>query len=60
MDISVRIKPEWEIMPKRWIIERSLAWINNSSRLSKDYKIFVCFAQAVCTIAVFHTLLKRF
>ena len=58
--ISVRIKPEWEIMPKRWIIERSLVWINNSRHLSKDYEISVRSAQAVCTIAAFRTLLKRF
>lgn len=47
VDISVRIKPEWEVLPKRWIVERSLAWINNSRRLSKDYEISVCSAQAV-------------
>ena len=60
VDISARIKPEWEVLPKRWIIERSLAWINNSRRLSKDHEISVCSAQAVCTIAAFRTLLKRF
>ena len=26
VDISARIKPEWEVLPKRWIVERSLAW----------------------------------
>ena len=25
VDISARIKPEWEVLPKRWIVERSLA-----------------------------------
>ena len=59
-DISVRIKPEWEVLPKRWIVERSLAWLNNSRRLSKDYEISVRSAQAVCVIAAFRTLLKRF
>ena len=39
VDISVRIKPEWEVLPKRWIVERSLTWLNNSRRLSKDYEI---------------------
>ena len=43
VDISARIKPVWEVLPKRWIVERSLAWINNSRRLSKDYEISVCF-----------------
>ena len=41
---------------KRWIVECSLAWINNSRRLSKDYEISVCSAQTVCTIAAFRTL----
>ncbi len=60
VDISVRIKPEWEILPKRWIVERSLAWFNNSRRLSKDYETSTRSAQAMCIISVFHTLLKRF
>ena len=60
VDISARIKPEWEILPKRWIIERSLAWLNNSRRLSKDYEISVRSAQAICLIAASRTLLKRF
>ena len=60
VDISVRIKPEWEVLPKRWIVERSLAWLNHSRRLSKDYEFSVRSARAVCMIAAFHTLLKRF
>lgn len=56
VDISVRIKPQWEVLPKRWIVER----LNNSRRLSKDYEISVHSARAVCVIAAFHTLLKRF
>ena len=43
VDVSARIKPVWEVLPKRWIGERSLVWINNSRRLSKDYEISVCF-----------------
>lgn len=60
VDISVRIKPEREVLPKRWIVERSPAWTNNSRRLSKDYEISIRSAQAVCLIAAFRTLLKRF
>ena len=60
VDILARIKPVWEVLPKRRIVERSLAWINNSRRLSKDYEIAVYSAQALCTIAASLTLLKRF
>ena len=59
VDISARIKPEWEVLPKRWIVERSLAWLNNSRRLSKDYERSVRSTQAICTIAACRTLLKR-
>ncbi len=60
VDISARIKPEWEVLPKRWIVERSLAWFNNSRRLSKDYEISIRSAQTMRVISAFHTLLKRF
>ena len=36
IDISARIKPQWEVLPKRWIVERSLACLNNYHRLSKE------------------------
>jgi transposase len=27
----------FQILPKRWIVERTFAWLNWSRRLSKDY-----------------------
>ena len=60
VDIVARTETGWQVLPKRWIVERSLAWINNSRRLSKDYEVSVRSAQAVCIIAAFSTLLKRF
>ena len=42
VDISARIKPVWEVLPKRWIGKRSLVWINNSRRLSKDLFRAIC------------------
>ena len=60
VDISARIKPEWTILPKRWIVERTLAWINYSRRLSKGYEITVESAQAMCMIAALRTFIARF
>jgi len=28
----------WKILPKRWNVERTFAWLNNFRRLSKDYE----------------------
>ena len=60
VDISARIKPEWTILPKGWIVERTRARINYSRRLSKDYEITVESAQAMCMIAALRTLIARF
>jgi transposase len=29
----------FKVLPKRWIVERTFAWLNWSRRLSKDYEI---------------------
>jgi len=59
VDISARIKPEWEILPKRWVVERTFAWMNNSRRLSKDYEYTTESEEAFVMISHLHTLLRR-
>ena len=60
VDISERIKPTWEILPKRWRVERTFAWLNGWRRLSKDYEITTASAESFTYIAHFNTLLRRF
>ncbi len=61
VEISERIKPEgWQILPKRWRVERTFAWMNNSRRLSKDYEITTKSAENMSIISHVATLLKRF
>ena len=60
VDISKRIKPGFEILPKRWIVERTFAWMGNSRRLAKDVEITVDSAENMAIISNMHTLLKRF
>ena len=60
VDISKQIKPKtWQILPKRWRVERSFAWLNSSRRLSKDYEIRTHSEEAMVKISHTHTLLKR-
>ena len=60
VDISERIKPhQWERLPWRWVVERTLGWLNHSRRLSKDYEITLSSAVAMVTLSHVHTLLKR-
>lgn len=60
VDISEIIKPhQWEILPWRWVVERSLSWLNHSRRLSKDYEIAISSAETMVKISHCHILLKR-
>jgi putative transposase len=58
--ISEKTKPhEWEKLSWRWIVERTLSWLNNHRRLSGDYGISIASAEAAVKISHAHTLLKR-
>ncbi len=60
IDISPRIKNDFEIQPIRWIVERTFAWMTWSRRLSKDFEIKSCYAETMCIISNLATLLRRF
>jgi len=60
VDISKRIKHEFEILPKRWVVERTFAWVNHSRRLSKDFEINSLHEENMFMISHLHTLLSRY
>ena len=60
VDISKRIKPEFEVLPKRWLVERTFSWVNNSRRLSKDYESKTMHEENIFIISHMHTLIKRY
>ena len=60
VDISPRIKNEFEIQPVRWVVERTFGWMTWSRRLSKDYEIKTFYRENICIISNLHTLLRRF
>jgi transposase len=49
--ISARISPGWAVLAKRWVVERTFAWLNHYRRLSKDYEIAVASAENIVIIA---------
>lgn len=59
VEISERIAPGWAILPKRWVVERTFAWLNSYRRLSKDYEISIKSAENLVMIAHSMLLLKR-
>ena len=49
----------FKVLPKRWIVERTFAWLNWSRRLSKDYELRHTSAETIIHIAFAHMLLRR-
>ena len=49
----------FKVLPKRWIVERTFAWLNWSRRLSKDYELRTSSAETMIHIAFAHQLLRR-
>ena len=60
VDISPKIKAVgFQVIKKRWVVERTFAWLNNSRRLAKDFEKTVVSQEVVIVISHIHTLLKR-
>lgn len=47
------------ILPKRWIVERTFAWMNLHRRTSKDYERLPENSEAVCYIAMIDLMTRR-
>jgi putative transposase len=61
--IAVVKRPEGQrgfvVVPKRWAVERSLAWYGRGRRLAKDYEHAEEYAESWVYLASIHCLLRR-
>src|SRR2546423_1807451 len=49
----------FEIIPRRWVVERTFAWLNRNRRLAKDFEASIASAKAWLLIASVQLLVKR-
>jgi putative transposase len=47
------------VLPKRWIVERTFAWLGKYRRLSKDYETLTDSSQCMICIAMINLMLHR-
>ena len=59
LHIPKKIKDGWAVLPKRWIVERTFAWLNNFRRLSKDFEILTGTAENMARIAMIKITLAK-
>ncbi len=47
------------VQPKRWVVERTFAWLGKCRRLSKDYEHLPETSENLIYLAMIHLMLKR-
>jgi putative transposase len=62
-DVEIVKRPEidkFTVMPKRWIVERTFAWIETNRRNAKSYERLPDTAEAVTQLSIIRNMLKSF
>ena len=59
LEIVKRTDTGFKILPKRWIVERTFSWINNSRRNAKDYEYLIETSETMIRLAMVRIMLKR-
>jgi putative transposase len=49
----------FHILPRRWVVERTFAWLGRCRRFSKDYEELTETGEAFVQIAMIHLMLRR-
>lgn len=47
------------VLPKRWIVERTFAWISRNRRLARDYERYARTVAAFVRLAMIRIMLRR-
>jgi putative transposase len=56
-----KFMPAWgfQVLPRRWVVERTIAWIDQNRRMSKDYERLPESGEAFIYVAMSRLMLKR-
>ncbi len=49
----------FKVLPKRWIVERTFAWLFKSRRLCRDYEVRLDHSEAMIRICMIRLMVRR-
>jgi putative transposase len=62
-EIEITHRPEgskgFQLVPRRWVVERTFAWICKFRRLSKDYEYLTEASESFIYAAMIHVMIRR-
>uniref|UniRef100_B8HL33 Transposase IS4 family protein n=1 Tax=Cyanothece sp. (strain PCC 7425 / ATCC 29141) TaxID=395961 RepID=B8HL33_CYAP4 len=54
-----KTEPGFQVIPKRWVVERTYAWFGHYRRLSKDYEFLTTTSEMMLFAAMVHLMVRR-
>jgi putative transposase len=48
-----------KVLPRRWVVERTIAWIDQNRRMSKDYERSCASGEAMVYAAMIRLMTRR-
>ncbi len=52
-------KKGFEVLPKRWVVERTFGWLRRDRRLAKDYERKEHTSETLIEVAMIRLILRR-
>jgi putative transposase len=49
----------FQVLPRRWVVERTFSWIDHNRRMSKDYERLTETSEAFIYVAMTRLMVKR-
>jgi putative transposase len=59
LEVVEREGKGFQVVPYRWVVERTFAWVLNYRRHGRDYEVLTTNSEAMIQITMIHLLLKR-
>lgn len=59
LEIIRRTQAAFEVLPRRWVMERSFAWMTRHRRLVRDYEARIDVSETMIHIAMSGLLIRR-
>lgn len=58
-DVEPKAMPRFTVLKRRWVVERTIAWLGRNRRMSKDYEFLTKTSESFIYAAMSRLMLKR-